>query len=81
MRIPFPSAPVHRTRNPGNASARSTEGVSPSIINFLGLPFAGEEAVNPSIINFMGLPFAGEDAVSPSIINFMGLPFAEDCAE
>jgi len=78
-RIPLQSTPVHRTRALGNASSQDPGGVSPSIINFMGLPFA-EESVSPSIINFMGLPFA-EESVSPSIINFMGLPFAEDGAE
>jgi hypothetical protein len=80
-RIPFPSAPILRTRGPGDASARSAEGVSPSVVGIFGLPFASDEAVSPSVVGIFGLPFAADDAVGASVFGIPPLPFAEDGAE
>ena len=66
--LPHLSQPVHRSAagRPG-AGARGVqcrgdgEGVSASIIGFMGLPFADDAAVAPSFI-FPPLPFAEDGA-------------------
>lgn len=60
--LPVQSTPVHRARKTSASASTSTaDGVTPSMVDFLGIPFA-EEAVTPSFLTFLGVPFAGDDA-------------------